>query len=108
MTIAMIGFGAMGSAMAGHIVRRRGVRVLAHDLDPERLAQATAVAAARDLVEKRCEYAFQKWRDCLESQVFPSYDPVIHRVSTPSWIEYAFEAMDLGGQTENDEKKMNP
>ena len=65
-------------------------------------------AAARDLAERRTEWAFQKWRDCLESQVFPSYDPVIHSVSTPSWIEYAFEAMDLGGQTENDEKKMNP
>lgn len=45
MTIAMIGFGAMGSAMAGHIVRRRGARVLAYDVDPERLAEAAAVGA---------------------------------------------------------------
>ena len=59
-------------------------------------------AAARDLAERRTEWAFQKWRNCLESQVFPSYEPIIHRVSTPGWIEYAFEGMDLGGQIEND------
>ena len=61
-------------------------------------------AAARDLAERRTEWAFRKWQECLESQVFPSYEPIIHRVSTPSWIEYAFESLSEGGKNENDAK----
>ncbi len=45
MKIGVIGFGAMGSAMAGHIAARGGDQVLAFDVDAERLKEAPAVGA---------------------------------------------------------------
>jgi 3-hydroxyisobutyrate dehydrogenase-like beta-hydroxyacid dehydrogenase len=46
MDVGMIGFGAMGSAMAGHIIERRGHKVHAFDVDPARLEEARRVGAA--------------------------------------------------------------
>ncbi len=60
--------------------------------------------AACDLVEKCTEYALEKWRVYKESREWPGYEPRIACVSTPSWIEYAFESLISGGQIENDAK----
>ena len=45
MKVGIIGCGAMGLAMAGHIVKRGGGDVFAHDVDPERLKSAAGVGA---------------------------------------------------------------
>ncbi|MGC8470400.1 MAG: NAD(P)-dependent oxidoreductase, partial [Acetobacteraceae bacterium] len=48
-TIGFIGLGVMGEPMCGHLARRAGRKVLAHDLRPEplaRLAEAGVVAAS--------------------------------------------------------------
>ena len=59
--------------------------------------------AARDLVEKRLECALEKWWVSGESREWPGYEPRIAYVSTPSWIEYAWETRILRDQIENDE-----
>ena len=45
MNVGIIGCGAMGLAMAGHIVKRGGGDVFAHDIDPEHLKSAAGVGA---------------------------------------------------------------
>jgi 3-hydroxyisobutyrate dehydrogenase-like beta-hydroxyacid dehydrogenase len=45
MDVGMIGFGAMGSAMAGHIIKKRGHKVHAFDVDPARLQEARHLGA---------------------------------------------------------------
>jgi hypothetical protein len=45
-TIGFIGLGVMGEPMCGHLARRSGKRVLAHDLRPEPLARLVADGVA--------------------------------------------------------------
>ena len=57
-TIGFIGLGVMGEPMCGHLARRSGRRVLAHDLRPEplaRLAGAGVTAAPPDDLARRCD-----------------------------------------------------
>ena len=57
-TIGFIGLGVMGEPMCGHLARRSGKRVLAHDLRPEPLARLAAdkVEAAQPAdIARRCD-----------------------------------------------------
>ncbi len=57
-TIGFIGLGVMGEPMCGHLARRFGRPVLAHDLRPEplaRLAAAGVVAAPPDEIARRAD-----------------------------------------------------
>ena len=42
-TLGFIGLGVMGEPMCGHLARRSGRPVLAHDLRPEPLARLAAI-----------------------------------------------------------------
>ena len=56
-TIGFIGLGVMGEPMCGHLARRSGCRMLAHDLraDPlTRLAEAGVTAATPATIAQRC------------------------------------------------------
>lgn len=44
--IGIIGFGAMGNAMAEHIMSRGGYSVLVHDIDPECMSAAAQIGAS--------------------------------------------------------------
>jgi 3-hydroxyisobutyrate dehydrogenase len=57
-TIGFIGLGVMGEPMCGHLARRSGRTVLAHDLRSEplaRLAEFGVTAATPDLLAQRCD-----------------------------------------------------
>ncbi len=57
-TIGFIGLGVMGEPMCGHLARRSGRTVLAHDLRSEplaRLSEFGVTAAAPDLLAQRCD-----------------------------------------------------
>src|ERR1700757_1981129 len=57
-TLGFIGLGVMGEPMCGHLARRSGRSVLAHDLRPEPLARLAAehVAAASPAeIAERCD-----------------------------------------------------
>jgi 3-hydroxyisobutyrate dehydrogenase len=57
-TIGFIGLGVMGEPMCGHLARRSGRTVLAHDLRSEplaRLAEFGVTAAAPDQLAQRCD-----------------------------------------------------
>jgi len=57
-TIGFIGLGVMGEPMCGHLARRGGKPVVAHDLrrEPlERLAAAGVTAATLDEIARRCD-----------------------------------------------------
>jgi len=57
-TIGFIGLGVMGEPMCGHLARRFGRPVLAHDRRPEpvaRLAEAGVVAADPGEIARRCD-----------------------------------------------------
>ena len=57
-TIGFIGLGVMGEPMCGHLARRCGRPVLAHDLRPEplsRLAEFGVIAAAPAELAQRCD-----------------------------------------------------
>jgi 3-hydroxyisobutyrate dehydrogenase len=57
-TIGFIGLGVMGEPMCGHLARRSGRPVLAHDLRPEplgRLAEFGVAAAVPDELARRCD-----------------------------------------------------
>ena len=57
-TLGFIGLGVMGEPMCGHLARRSGRTVLAHDLRPEPLARLAAehvAAAALPEIAERCD-----------------------------------------------------
>ncbi len=57
-TIGFIGLGVMGEPMCGHLARRSGCTVLAHDLRSEplaRLAEHGVTAASPDRIAERCD-----------------------------------------------------
>ncbi|MBS0558717.1 MAG: NAD(P)-dependent oxidoreductase [Proteobacteria bacterium] len=57
-TIGFIGLGVMGEPMCGHLARRGGVPVLAHDRRPEplgRLAEAGVTASDPGTIARRCD-----------------------------------------------------
>ena len=57
-TIGFIGLGVMGEPMCGHLARRCGRPVLAHDLRPEplsRLAEFGVIATAPEELAQRCD-----------------------------------------------------
>jgi 3-hydroxyisobutyrate dehydrogenase len=57
-TLGFIGLGVMGEPMCGHLARRSGHPVLAHDLRPEpltRLAQAGVTSAQPAEIARRCD-----------------------------------------------------
>jgi 3-hydroxyisobutyrate dehydrogenase len=57
-TLGFIGLGVMGEPMCGHLARRSGVPILAHDLRPEplrRLASNAVTAASPDQIAARAE-----------------------------------------------------
>jgi 3-hydroxyisobutyrate dehydrogenase len=57
-TIGFIGLGVMGEPMCGHLARRSGRIVLAHDLRPEplaRLAEAGVTPASPDQLARQCD-----------------------------------------------------
>ena len=57
-TIGFIGLGVMGEPMCGHLARRSGRTVLAHDLRPEplaRLAELGVTAASPAQIAERCD-----------------------------------------------------
>ena len=57
-TIGFIGLGVMGEPMCGHLARRSGQTVLAHDLRPEpiaRLAASGVAAASPAELARRCD-----------------------------------------------------
>ena len=57
-TLGFIGLGVMGEPMCGHLARRSGLTVLAHDLQPEPLARLAAervTAAATAEIAERCD-----------------------------------------------------
>ena len=57
-TIGFIGLGVMGEPMCGHLARRSGRTVLAHDVRPEpleRLAAFQVAAASPQEIGKRCD-----------------------------------------------------
>ena len=57
-TIGFIGLGVMGEPMCGHLARRSGRTVMAHDLRSEplaRLAEFGVTAATPDLLAQRCD-----------------------------------------------------
>ena len=57
-TIGFIGLGVMGEPMCGHLARRSGLAVLAHDLRPEplaRLAEFGVSAASPSALAERCD-----------------------------------------------------
>ncbi len=57
-TLGFIGLGVMGEPMCGHLARRFGRPVLAHDLRPEptgRLAEFGVTAAPPAEIARRCD-----------------------------------------------------
>ena len=57
-TIGFIGLGVMGEPMCGHLARRSGRTVLAHDLRSEplaRLAEFGVTAATPEQLAQRCD-----------------------------------------------------
>ena len=57
-TLGFIGLGVMGEPMCGHLARRAGHPVLAHDLRPEPLARLAAdgvTAASLEQIAQRCD-----------------------------------------------------
>jgi 3-hydroxyisobutyrate dehydrogenase-like beta-hydroxyacid dehydrogenase len=65
-TIGFIGLGVMGEPMCGHLARRSGRTVLAHDLrrDPlDRLAALGVTAATPDEMARRCELVLMSLPD---------------------------------------------
>jgi 3-hydroxyisobutyrate dehydrogenase len=57
-TLGFIGLGVMGEPMCGHLARRSGIPVLAHDLRPEplqRLAEAGVKAASMQEIAAACD-----------------------------------------------------
>src|SRR6185295_11789052 len=57
-TIGFIGLGVMGEPMCGHLARRSGKPVLAHDLRPEPLARLAAdgvTATSSAEIARRCD-----------------------------------------------------
>jgi 3-hydroxyisobutyrate dehydrogenase len=57
-TIGFIGLGVMGEPMCGHLARRSGRTVLAHDMRPEplaRLAEAGVTPASPDQLARQCD-----------------------------------------------------
>jgi 3-hydroxyisobutyrate dehydrogenase len=82
-TIGFIGLGVMGEAMCGHLARRSGRTVLAHDLRPEplqRLAEFRVAAAPAAEIAQRADLillslpdgrAVQSVVDALESHLKP-------------------------------------
>jgi 3-hydroxyisobutyrate dehydrogenase len=66
-TLGFIGLGVMGEPMCGHLARRSGHPVLAHDLRPEpltRLAQAGVTGAQPAEMARRCDLILLSLPDC--------------------------------------------
>jgi 3-hydroxyisobutyrate dehydrogenase len=54
-TLGFIGLGVMGEPMCGHLARRTGLPVLAHDLRPEPLSRLPVTAASPEEIARRCD-----------------------------------------------------
>src|ERR1700757_4100532 len=54
-TLGFIGLGVMGEPMCGHLARRSGLPVLAHDLRAEPLSRLPVSAASLEEIARRCD-----------------------------------------------------
>ena len=82
-TIGFIGLGVMGEAMCGHLARRAGRPVLAHDLRPEplqRLAEFHVTAAAPADIARRADLILLSLPDGKAVQaVLAQLEPHLHQ-----------------------------
>lgn len=81
-TIGFIGLGVMGEPMCGHLARRSGRKVLAHDLRPEpvtRLVDAGVQAASPEIIARDAELILMSLPDGRAMQaVVASLEPHLH------------------------------
>ena len=82
-TIGFIGLGVMGEPMCGHLARRSGRTVLAHDLRPEplaRLAEFGVAAASPAQIAERCDLILLSLPDGKAVQaVIGALEPLLGR-----------------------------
>lgn len=57
---------------------------------PYALSVVALTPAALELANDKVEYAIRRWRDCLESGIWPGYPTDICYAEVPSWNEYAW------------------
>lgn len=57
---------------------------------PYAISVVTLSSSALDLGMRKADFAIDRWRECLESDIWPGYSSEVHEAETPPWQEEAF------------------